>query len=94
MCIRDSIHTGYFTNSFQLDYVLFDDLDDTREWENVTEVRFLAGRSGWQYGGKVVVLDADGDPWSILISRMVTPVRLVEGDAAILLPQYPNDIRF
>ncbi len=88
------IHTGYFTDTCQLDYVLYDDLDDTRERENVTEVRFFAGRSGWQYGGKVVLRDADGQPWSIVISRMVAPIRLVEGEADILLPQKPDDVRF
>lgn len=88
------IHTGYFTDRFQLDYVLYDDLEDTREKENVTEARFYAGRSGWQYGGKVVVRDGDGNPWSILISRMVQPVRLVEGDVPILLPQKPDEMRF
>ncbi|HOT72239.1 MAG TPA: type II secretion system protein [Anaerohalosphaeraceae bacterium] len=88
------IHTGYFTDRFQLDYVLYDDLEDTREKEDVTEARFYAGRSGWQYGGKVVVRDQDGNPWSILISRMVTPVRLVEGDVPILLPLKPDALRF
>jgi type II secretory pathway pseudopilin PulG len=88
------IHTGYFTDRFQLDYVLYDDLEDTREKEDVTEARFYAGRSGWQYGGKVVVRDQDGNPWSILISRMVTPVRLVEGDVPILLPVKPDALRF
>ncbi|HOQ05213.1 MAG TPA: hypothetical protein PKY88_08380 [Anaerohalosphaeraceae bacterium] len=88
------IHTGYFTDRFQLDYVLYDDLEDTRDKENVTEARFYAGRSGWQYGGKVVIRDGDGNPWSILISRMVQPVRLVEGDVPILLPQKPDEMRF
>lgn len=88
------IHTGYFTDRFQLDYVLYDDLEDTREKENVTEARFYAGRSGWQYGGKVVVRDGEGNPWSILLSRMVQPVRLVEGDVPILLPVKPDDMPF
>ncbi|HOK66882.1 MAG TPA: hypothetical protein PK054_05750 [Anaerohalosphaeraceae bacterium] len=88
------IHTGYFTDRFQLDYVLYDDLEDTREKENVTEARFYAGRSGWQYGGKVVIRDGDGNPWSILISRMVQPVRLAEGDVPILLPVKPDEMRF
>lgn len=88
------IHVGYFTDSFQLDYVLFDDLTDTRNEEEMQWAKFFAGRAGWQYGGKVVVLDAEGRPWSILVSRMVTPVRLVEGDVEVLLPQYPNEMRF
>lgn len=88
------IRTGYFTDSFQLDYVLFDDLTDTRNEEKMQWAKFFVGRAGWQYGGKVVVLDEDGRSWSILISRMVSPVRLVEGDVDILLPQYPNEMRF
>jgi prepilin-type N-terminal cleavage/methylation domain-containing protein len=88
------IDTGYFTDTFQLDYVLFDDLDDTRDKEAVETVRFLAGRAGWQYGGKVLVRDGDGNPWSILISRLGQPVRLVEGDVGFLLPRQQNEIPF
>lgn len=88
------IQTGYFTDWFQLDYVLYDDLDDTRDWETVSEARFSAGHAGWQYGGKVVLRDQDGQPWSIVIPRMVAPAYLVEGDAEILLPQNPDDMRF
>lgn len=88
------IDSGVFTDSFQLDYVVYDDLDDTRDQEAVETVRFLAGRAGWQYGGKVVVRDADGNPWSILISRLGQPVRLVEGDVGFLLPQRQNEVLF
>lgn len=88
------IDTGYFSESFQLDYVVYDDLDDTRDKEVVEQVRFLAGRAGWQYGGKVVLRDGDGNPWSILITRMGQPVKLVEGDAPFLLPRNQNEMLF
>lgn len=88
------IRTGYFTDKFQLDYVLFDDLDDTRDDEVVYDVRFLAGRTGWQYGGKVVIRDENGNPWSIVISRIASPVRLVEGDASFLIPRGQNELYF
>ncbi len=88
------IQTRYFSEALTLDYVLYDDLEDTREAEDVTEARFLAGKSGWWYGGKVVILDEDGMPWTILIPRFAAPVKLVPGDVEILLPQMRESIPF
>ena len=88
------IQTKYFSDALTLDYVLYDDLDDTRDAENVTEVRFLAGKSGWQYGGKVGLLDADGRPWTIVIHRFARPVELFKGEADIYLPQYKENVPF
>jgi len=88
------IQTGEFNFALQLDYVMYDDLEDTREAEDVTEARFLAGRSGWQYGGKVVLLDEDGEPWTIVIPRFAKPVELFEGDVPIYLPQNKQDVPF
>lgn len=68
--------------------------EDTREKEDVTEAQQSAGRSGWQYWRQVVVRDQDGNPWSILISRMVLPVRLVEGDDADSSALKPDALRF
>ena len=49
------ITVGRFDEDFQFDYVLYDDLEDTRErGESFTEARFYAGRAGWQFGGKGV----------------------------------------
>lgn len=88
------IQTGTFSHGLQLDYVLYDDLDDTRDSEDVTEARFLAGHAGWQYGGKVGLLDADGEPWTIVIHRFARPVELFEGDVPISLPLDKQDVRF
>ncbi len=89
------ITTGRFDDDFQFDYVLYDDLEDTREsGQGFTEARFYAGRAGWQFGGKVVLRDADGDAWSILIHRLGKPVQLVEGDADMLLPQNKENVVF
>jgi type II secretory pathway pseudopilin PulG len=88
------IQTTYFDKSLTLDYVLYDDLEDTRDAENVTEARFLAGKSGWQYGGKVVLLDGDGKPWTIVVHRFAKPVELFEGDVEIYLPQYRENVPF
>ena len=87
--------TGRFDDNFQFDYVLYDDLEDTREsGQGFTEARFYAGRAGWQFGGKVVLRDSKGNPWSILIHRLGKPVQLVEGDVEMLLPQTPDKVTF
>lgn len=87
--------TGVFDDEFQFDYVLYDDLQDTRDsGEGFTEARFYAGHAGWQYGGKVVLRDRDGNPWSIVIHRLGTPVELLEGDVDILLPQAKENVPF
>jgi hypothetical protein len=89
------ITVGRFDEDFQFDYVLYDDLEDTRErGESFTEARFYAGRAGWQFGGKVVLRDREGRPWSIVIHRLGKPVQLVEGDAEILLPQTADKVPF
>lgn len=92
------IDKGYFSEAMTLDYVQYDDLEDTREKDqqglSVTEARFLAGKCGWQFGGKVVLIDERGRPWSIVIHRFAKPVELVEGDADMYLPQYPEQVPF
>jgi type II secretory pathway pseudopilin PulG len=89
--------TGFFDNRFQLDYVLYDDGLDTRaprEGEITTVASLIAGHGGWQYGGKVVLRDEDGNPWSIVFYRIGKPVELVPGDVDILLAMDAKYMRF
>ena len=92
------IAQGYFTDQCRLDYVLFDDFVDTRDWdiENMEFFRawFFAGHSGWQYGGKIVLLDADGNPYSVVINRLSKVIALQPGDVEILEPRYKEDVPF
>jgi type II secretory pathway pseudopilin PulG len=91
------IKSGYFEDRFFLDYVLYDDGVDTRvslEGQIIRDVSLIAGRGGWQYGGKVVLRDEDGNPWSILFYRVGRPVELVPGDVDILLAMDAKDMRF
>jgi type II secretory pathway pseudopilin PulG len=91
------IKSGYFDDRFFLEYVLFDDLLDTRnppDGQVTTDISLIAGRAGWQYGGKVVLRDEDGNFWSILFYRIGKPVELVPGDVDILLPLDAKDMRF
>jgi hypothetical protein len=87
------ITTGYFTGECYLDWILFDDFEYAIE-ETAFEARFYAGHSGWQYGGKIVLLDADGNPYSIVINRLSRVITLQPGDVEILEPQYQEDVPF
>ncbi|MCD6175980.1 MAG: hypothetical protein J7K65_09480 [Planctomycetes bacterium] len=92
------IQTRYFTEALSLEYVLYDDGDDTRDYENASEARFLAGHSGWQNGGIVILRDADGTPWTIVVHRFARPVELFKGEWDLeslgMLPQDIIDVPF
>jgi len=89
------LSVGDFSKYCQLDYVLFDDFMDTRdEGENISEARFIAGRGGWQYGGKIVLLDNDGRPYSIVVGRLCGNITLKPGDVEILMPVDKNELPF
>lgn len=89
------LSVGYFSRNCQLDYVLFDDFMDTRdEGENISEARFIAGRGGWQYGGKIVLLDNDGNPYSIVVGRLCGDITLKPGDVEILVPVDKSELPF
>lgn len=92
------LQTGYFSKELTIDYVTYDDEEDTRDAENVTEARFLAGKSGWQFGGLVILRDDEGRAWTIVIHRFARPVELLEGewdlDSLGMLPQDKQDVRF
>jgi Tfp pilus assembly protein FimT len=57
-------------------YVLFDDGDFTNEGR----AKFRAGHSGWQYGGVIVLLDEDENPYSVLVNRVNRIVTLSQGE--------------
>ena len=96
------IQTEYFNEAMTIDYVLYDDLDflslDESAGQSVAQARFLAGHSGWQFGGVVVLRDADGMPWTLVIRRFAKPVQLLEGewdlDSLGMLPQESKDVPF
>jgi len=89
------LSVGEFSRHCQLDYVLFDDFMDTRdEGENISEARFIAGRGGWQYGGKIVLRDIDGNPYSIVVNRLCGDITLKPGDVEILVPVSKSELPF
>jgi hypothetical protein len=97
------IQTGLFNEqTLTIDYVLYDDMDflssDESEDNSVAQARFLAGHSGWQFGGIVVLRDDDGRPWTLIIHRFAKPVELLEGewdlDSLGMSPKEIKDVPF
>jgi hypothetical protein len=71
-------------------YVIFDD----GEYTNEGRAKFRAGHSGWQYGGKIVLLDEDGQPYSIVVNRLSGIIVLKNDDVEILLPRPRDEVPF
>ncbi len=71
-------------------YVEFDDA----EYTNEGRAKFRAGQSGWAYGGKIVLMDRNEQPYSLVINRLNRIVGLEEGDVLLLQPKAKDDIPF
>jgi len=87
---EEIIQTGQFNDRFQLSYVIFDDGD----WTNEAPALFRVGKTGWQYGGKIVVANEDGQLYSIVINRLSRMINIVDGDVEILVPKSEDEIGF
>ncbi len=71
-------------------YVEFDDGESINDgW-----AKFRVGHSGWQYGGKIVLLDNKERPYSIVVNRLNRTVSLVEGDVGLLEPKTKEEVPF
>jgi prepilin-type N-terminal cleavage/methylation domain-containing protein len=79
-----------FTDNCRVVYVQFDDGDYTHEGQ----AKFRAGRSGWAYGGKVVLLDENQQPYSIVVNRLNRIIELKENDVELLEPKRPDEVLF
>jgi prepilin-type N-terminal cleavage/methylation domain-containing protein len=81
-----------FGNNCQVIYVLFDDLMETDEDHQIA--KFRAGHTGWQYGGKIVLLDEQEQPYSVVVNRMSRVVALRKGDVELLMPKAKDEVLF
>ena len=81
-----------FNEKCQAVYVLFDDLVETSQDYQIAT--FRVGRAGWQNGGKIVLLDEDQQPHSVLVNRLNRIVRLQKGDVELLMPKTKNEVPF
>ena len=69
-----------FSDSCRVVYIEFDDGD----YINDGWAKFRAGHAGWQYGGKIVLLDETEQPYSVVVNRINRIVSLKKGDIALL----------
>jgi prepilin-type N-terminal cleavage/methylation domain-containing protein len=79
-----------FGNNCRVAYVLFDD----GEFTNEDRAKFRASRTGWQFGGIIVLLDEEEQPWSIVIDRLSNVVHLQPGEAQIVWPRSKDELPF
>ncbi|MHC4132893.1 MAG: pilus assembly FimT family protein [Planctomycetota bacterium] len=80
----------YLSDDCWISYVLFDDGDYTSDGQ----AKFRAGHTGWQYGGKIVLLDSYDQTYSIVVNRLNRTVDLVEGDIEFLMPRSIDEMLF
>jgi len=84
------IERGNFTDEFVLAYIQFDDLEMTNE----ETAYFRVGKSGWQYGGKIVLLDGNGNEYSLIINRLSGVAEIRKGDVDFLIPLDKDEMPF
>ncbi len=79
-----------FSDNCRVAYVQFDDGEFTSE----DRAKFRAGHSGWAYGGKIVLLDENEQPYSIVVNRLNRMITLEQGDVELLQPKNKDDVPF
>ncbi len=87
---EEIIVNNNFSDNCRAAYVLFDDGDYTNEGR----AKFRAGHSGWQYGGRIVLLDSNEKPYSVVINRLNKMVELKEGETELLEPKNNDEMLF
>jgi hypothetical protein len=85
---EEIISENFFTDDCFVDYVIFDDGEYTEE----SRVKFRTSKSGFQYGGKIVLRDKQGNLYSVLVNRLSRVVKLVKGDVEILTPKRDDEM--
>jgi len=94
---EEIIAEKYFSENCLVAYVLFDDYLISGEGESYTNegrAMFRAGHAGWAYGGKIVLLDEDEQPYSVVINRENRIVTLKEGDVELAVPRAKHEVLF
>jgi len=79
-----------FGESCRVSYIEFDD----GEYISDGWAKFRVGRSGWQYGGKIVLLDRDLQPYSVVVNRISRAISLQVGDVELLRPKAEYEVPF
>ncbi len=78
------------SDSCRVTYIEFDDGESINDgW-----AKFRVGHSGWQYGGKIVLLDDKEQPYSVVVNRLNRTVSLIKGDVGLLEPKAKEEVPF
>jgi prepilin-type N-terminal cleavage/methylation domain-containing protein len=78
------------SDNCRVTYIEFDDGESINDgW-----AKFRVGHSGWQYGGKIVLLDSKERPYSVVVNRLNRTVSLTEGDVGLLEPKAKEEVPF
>lgn len=88
--VEDIIVENTLSDSCRVTYIEFDDGD----YINDGWAKFRVGHSGWQYGGKIVLLDNKEQPYSVVVNRLNRIVSLVQGDVELLAPKAKEEVPF
>jgi len=87
---EEVIVKDFLTENCWISYVIFDDGDYT----NQGMAKFRCSNSGWQYGGKIVLLDENDQAFSIIVNRLNRDIDLKRGDTIFLTPKREDEIIF
>lgn len=87
---EEIIVEGNLGDNCWITYVEFDDGDYTNEGR----AKFRAGHAGWQYGGRIILVDENEQPYSVVVERLNGIVKLRQGKAALLVPKAQSEIPF
>jgi prepilin-type N-terminal cleavage/methylation domain-containing protein len=87
---EEIITDNNFSDNCRLIYVQFDD----GEYTNEGKAKFRVGHSGWQYGGKIVLLDSKERMYSVVVNRLNRIITLREGDVGLLEPKAKDEMPF
>jgi prepilin-type N-terminal cleavage/methylation domain-containing protein len=87
-----------FSENCQVYYVEFDDPEEevasVDQNTETLQAKFRAGPSGWQYGGKIVLIDEQDRLYTVVISTLSRMVTLKEGDIVIPKSKRADEIPF
>ncbi len=87
---EEIIDSYYFGDNCLIAYVIFDD----GIYTNQDRAKFRVGRSGWQAGGKIVLLDATQRSYSIIVNRLNRTIELKDDDVGFLMPKSQEEVAF
>jgi prepilin-type N-terminal cleavage/methylation domain-containing protein len=87
---EEIVAQGTFDHTCRAVYVEFDDGQSTQQ----DRAKFRAGHAGWQYGGKIVLLDEDDHPHTVLVHRLNRKIDLLDGDVELPMPQDQQAMAF